>query len=81
MEQDEEATTQKEFGKRLRQLRRRRGLSQEDLAFRSQLDRSYIGQVERGERNISLINIHKLARGLGASPHELLMPPEDEQVT
>jgi transcriptional regulator with XRE-family HTH domain len=53
------------FGSRLRELRIARGLSQEDLAHEAGLDRSYVGGVERGQRNVSLDNIHKLAEALG----------------
>jgi transcriptional regulator with XRE-family HTH domain len=61
----------KNFGKRVRVLRIRRGLSQEDLALESGLDRSYVGGVERGERNISLVNIHRIAKALGVPPSKL----------
>jgi transcriptional regulator with XRE-family HTH domain len=60
------------FGKRVRELRLSLGLSQEKLAEMSELHRNYVGGVERGERNVSLINIVKLARGLDAEPAELL---------
>ena len=59
------------FGARLRQVRQERGLSQEALALSCGLDRTYIGGVERGERNISLVNIYKIARALGISVREL----------
>lgn len=61
---------QKEFGYRLRQIRQNMGLSQEELAHLCNLDRSYVGGVERGERNISLVNIHKIANALNISPRE-----------
>jgi transcriptional regulator with XRE-family HTH domain len=60
------------FGKKLKEERLKKGLSQEALALETGLDRSYVGGVERGERNISLINIIKLAETLGISPSELL---------
>jgi len=68
-----------EFGARLRELRYEAGLTQEALALNSGIDRSYVGQVERGERNISLENIVKLANGLGVVPHKLLEPPHDKK--
>jgi len=55
------------FGRRLRELRRDRGLSQEELAFRSGLHRTYVSSAERGERNVSLVNIERLARALEIS--------------
>jgi transcriptional regulator with XRE-family HTH domain len=61
---------QKKFGGRLRQIRQNMGLSQEELAHLCNLDRSYMGGVERGERNISLVNIHKIADALNISPRE-----------
>ena len=56
------------FGKRLREIRISRGLSQEALAFEAKLDRTYVSSCERGQRNISLENIHRLARALRVSP-------------
>lgn len=52
------------FGLRIKELRAHAGLSQEGLASRANLDRSYIGGIERGERNVSLLNIEKLANAL-----------------
>jgi transcriptional regulator with XRE-family HTH domain len=60
------------FGNRVGELRKKKGLSQEGLALESGLDRSCVGGVERGERNISLENIEKLARALGVYPSDLL---------
>lgn len=60
------------FGKRIRELRLALNLSQEKLAERAELHRNYIGGVERGERNVSLLNIVKLAHALDAEPSELL---------
>lgn len=60
------------FGKHLAALRRQAGFSQEALALESGLARSYLGGVERGQRNIALINICKLADALSVRPSALL---------
>ena len=60
------------FGRAIRKRRKRLGLSQEEFADRCALDRSYMGGIERGERNVSLVNIIRLARALGISPSLLL---------
>ena len=62
----------KAFGAGVRRLRRAKGMSQEELAFRSGLNRTYVGAVERGERNIALLNIRRLAEALGCPPADLL---------
>lgn len=62
----------KAFGKRFSSLRMERKLSQEKIAELAQLDRTYISSVERGRRNISLLNIYKLAATLDVSPGSLL---------
>jgi len=65
-----ESETKIRFGQRLKAVRTALGYSQEGLALASGLDRSYIGGVERGERNISLLNIYKLAKTLNVTPRE-----------
>jgi transcriptional regulator with XRE-family HTH domain len=60
------------FGERLRTLRKKRGLSQEAFASLCGLDRTYIGGIERGERNIALRNIEVIAQTLGLSVSELM---------
>jgi transcriptional regulator with XRE-family HTH domain len=52
------------LGKRIRDLRKQRGLSQEGLGWKSELHFTYIGAVERGERNCSIITLEKIAKGL-----------------
>ena len=64
------------FGQRLAALRKEIGWSQERLALESGLARSYLGGVERGQRNVALLNIFSLARALGKPPSDLLVFPE-----
>jgi transcriptional regulator with XRE-family HTH domain len=71
-------TIRKKFGKKVRQLRRAMGLSQEELAFRAGVHRNYLGGIERGERNPALDNIAAIARALGVDPSELLRFERDE---
>lgn len=59
------------FGKAVRALREERGYSQEELAERAGLHRNYVGGVERGERNVALENIVKLARALSVRTRDL----------
>jgi DNA-binding XRE family transcriptional regulator len=68
----------KRFGDRIRALRNDRGWSQEELADRAGLHRTYIGSVERGEQNLSLVNIERLAATLGISLAELFTPFKDK---
>ena len=60
------------FGKHVRKLRLERGLSQEKLAELADLHRNYVGGVERGERNIAIVNIVALAHALKVRPAKLL---------
>ena len=60
------------FGRRLKELRIQRRLSQEKLAELSDLHRNYVGVIERGQQNISLLNIVKLAHGLNVRPAKLM---------
>ena len=59
-------------GARVRRLREKKGWSQEDLGFESGLHRNYVGGIERGERNVGLVNLAKLARAFGVRPRDLL---------
>lgn len=60
-----------QFGKRVRQLRTNLGISQEKFALQINMDRTYFSSVEAGKRNISLVNIQKIAQGLNISISEL----------
>lgn len=65
------------LARNMRQLRRQQGLSQEGLAERAGIHRTYVGSVERCERNISIDNIGRLARALGVEPYQLLVPASE----
>ena len=65
-----------QFGKRVRHFRKLRNLSQDELAELCELHRTYIGSVERGERNITLINANKIANALSVSLAELVADDE-----
>lgn len=60
------------FGNRVRELRLQKGFSQEELAHLANVHRTYIGMIERAEKNITLINIEKIAISLGVSINILL---------
>jgi len=62
----------KEVGFNIRRIREERGLTQEKLAALANLHRAYIGQIERGEKNIGLKNLQKIAKALGVSIKDLL---------
>jgi transcriptional regulator with XRE-family HTH domain len=59
-------------GRNVRRLRKENGWSQERLALECGIHRTYIGDVERGERNISVVNVHRIAQALGVEPWVLL---------
>lgn len=63
------------LGRRVCELREAAGLTQEALAHAAGLHWTYVGQIERGERNLSYKNLLKLARGFGVEPGKLLKPP------
>ena len=60
------------FGERVRELRKEQGYSQEGFAHECGLDRTYMGGIERGERNVALRNIEKIADALGITIAELM---------
>ncbi len=62
---------QASFGKRIKFLRNQMGISQEELADRAEIDRTYITSVECGKRNISIVNVEKLAKALNVSLSKL----------
>ncbi len=69
---DKEKATLARIGGMIRKLRKAIGLSQEELAFRAGLDRTYVGSVERGERNIAVLNLIKIAKVLGVEAGAIL---------
>lgn len=72
MDGDAATDPRKLFGLRVRELRHACQLSQEELAERAGLHVTYLSGVERGHRNVSLLNIHRLADALGVAPAALL---------
>ena len=66
-------TITEQFGERLKKIRTQKSLSQEQLSYLADIDRSYISDVERGARNISLENIYKLASALNIPPYLLFI--------
>ena len=61
------------LGGNVRRLRRERGLSQEQLAFEAEIDRTYVSQIERAVINPSLLVLHKVAKALGSTVPDLLL--------
>ena len=60
----------KNLGKRIQQLRKAAGLTQEKLAKRAKMDWKYLGAIERGERNVTIDNVEKIIKALGVEPYE-----------
>jgi len=58
-------------GKRIKEIREKKSISQKDLSFSANLDRSYIASVENGKRNISIVNLEKIANALDVTLSEL----------
>ena len=71
-------TIEKQFGERVKELRLSRGLSQEKLAFKSGMHRTYLGGIERGERNPSLKNVATIAKALGVTLSQLFLFGDQE---
>lgn len=65
------AEINKRVGINIRKYRDKKGWSQEQLAFEADLHRAYIGQIERGEKNIGLINLEKIAKALNVGLNDL----------
>jgi transcriptional regulator with XRE-family HTH domain len=74
---DDDGDLLKRFGQRVRTLRKKAGLSQEAFADKCGLDRTYVGGIERGERNIALRNIEVIARTLGLTLSKLMQDLDD----
>ena len=64
-------TASKKVGKKIAKIRKAKGMTQEKLALRADLNRAYIGYIERGERNASLETIRKIAKSLGVKTKDL----------
>ncbi|MDP1843518.1 MAG: helix-turn-helix transcriptional regulator [Sediminibacterium sp.] len=59
------------FGDKVRELRKQKGISQEELSYKADLHRTYIGMIERAEKNLTLTNIEKIAKALNVEIKEL----------
>jgi transcriptional regulator with XRE-family HTH domain len=80
VEADDQETPTRIFARNLRRLRHAAGLSQEELAARAGLHRTYVSSIERANRNVSIENIFALAAALKCDPRDLLapLPPEED---
>lgn len=65
------------FGERVRDLRKQKDISQEELAHKADLHRTYIGMIERAEKNLTLLNIERIAKALEVNISELFKDLED----
>ena len=74
---DKCSDVKKRFGRALKQLRAQSGITQDELAWRAELHRTYISDIERGARNLSLQSIEKLAKALNVSFSTLFQPLDD----
>jgi transcriptional regulator with XRE-family HTH domain len=74
--QSEQTDPRISFGKAVRKIRQRRGISQEKLAELAGIHRTYIGDVERGTRNLALVNMTRIAKALGLPLSELIREME-----
>ncbi len=66
------AAIMKKFGKRVKLIRKKRDISQSQLAEKCEIHYTYLSSLERGHRNVSLVIIHKLCRALNCSPNDLI---------
>ena len=66
------------IGTRIKKIRESKGISQKDLAYESDLDRSYIASIEVGKRNVSIINLEKIAKSLNISLSKLFEELDNE---
>ena len=69
------------IGQRIKDLREKAGMSQKDLAYTADLDRSYIASIENGQRNVSIVNIEKIATALGVSLKDFFDDDKFDDVT
>lgn len=69
---NELSRSHKKIGQKIRRIREQRGVTQEDLAYKIDISSSYMGQLERGERNLNVDKILKIAKALKVDPSELL---------
>jgi len=69
------------LGQRIKELRETANMSQKDLSYAADLDRSYIASVENGQRNVSIVNIEKIANALGVSVKDFFKSKNFENTT